>query len=469
MLSAGFLLIVCGTLAVFATSVTICLDIMACVYVAEQSKLLIASSIAVAFESTLLLMLGAVGIAQILRAKGPISWTCSLPVFITQLFAWLAALAASTTTLVFLHEWWMSTKQDDDAAAADRWEMLFVGSTTAGAAATLLQLAFIISHFVSNRDAAVGTASSFHSNEEGRRMNIKSIRYSRTLIGAAIHEKASVKCDEISPSSPAADSATGPINFLKVSVSQAIRPSSSRTKLLGSGRRRPTSLESESPRKSTDTSFDSWDTSSVDAHNRQVVIEMSSPTTVKRSLETIPASPSESRSPTRPGTPLDMELEPPRMLYRAESYSSSILSRQDSNRLTPDSSVNELHIHPLFRSHSPTPPPAASPGTIVLAAPNAGQVISRKASLQSIKRLRSGSLPLIHSPLVPQTSFDSLRQSKMRDDGDIGRRSYGAQSERKMTPPIPEWLLSPSMKASLESFKEQKQSQDEEIKEGGGE
>jgi hypothetical protein len=43
-----------------------------------------------------------------------------------------------------------------------------------------------------------------------------------------------------------------------------------------------------------------------------------------------------------------------------------------------------------------------------------------------------------------------------KDDGDVGRRSIGAQGERKMTPPVPEWLLSPAMKASLDSFKEQK-------------
>lgn len=150
------------------------------------------------------------------------------------------------------------------------------------------------------------------------------------------------------------------------------------------------------------------------------------------------------------------------MLYRAESYSSSILSQQDLRRLTPDSSVNELHIHPLFRSDSPTPPPTASPGTSVLAAPHAGRVISRQSSMQSMRRLRSGSLPAAHSPLIRQTSFDSLKPTRLRDDGDVGRKSADPQSERKMTPPVPEWLLSPAMKASLESFKEQKQGDGEE-------
>lgn len=38
--------------------------------------------------------------------------------------------------------------------------------------------------------------------------------------------------------------------------------------------------------------------------------------------------------------------------------------------------ADQSHIHPLFRSDSPIPPPAASPGTIVTASPFAGQVVS---------------------------------------------------------------------------------------------
>lgn len=459
MLRAGFLLIVAGTLAVLATSVTICLEIISCVHAAKNSKLLIASSTAAALESVVLLILGALGIAQAVPTKVPLSWKCSLPAFITQLFAWLAALVASVVALVYLQEWWTQLELNDEAAEG-RWKV-FVGSATVAAFSTALQLGSIILHFATSRDVTAGTASSFHSNEEGRTMNIKSVRYSRTTVGAALQEMTSVRSNESSPPSPES-STMGPIDYFKASMSQAIRPAASRTKFLKSGRRRATSLDSKNPRKSTDTSFDSWDTSSVDMYNRQVVIEMSSPATLNRGLETIPASPSGSRSPTRPGTPLDMELEPPRMLYRAESYSSSVLSQQDPHRLTPDSSVNEAHIHPLFRSDSPTPPPAASPGTVVLAAPNAGQVISCKSSMQSMRRLRSGSLPATPSPLIHQASFDLLKQSKMGDDGDVGRRSSGTRSERKMTPPVPEWLLSPSMKTSLESFKEQKQENDEE-------
>lgn len=442
-----------------ATSVTICLEIVSCVNADGNSQLLAACSVGAALESVVLLILGGLGLAQVLRTKVSLSWKCSRPAFIFQLVVCIAALVASAVALACLQKWTTDVPND---AAPDLRQKLFVGSVIAVTIATVLQLGFIIFQFTSSRDIALGTASSFHSNEEGRKMNIKAIRYSRTIIGANTQEMTSVPSNE-SSLPPAETTTMGPIEYLKASVSSAIRPTSSRTKLLGSERRRPISLDSmPPPRTSTDTSFDSWDTSCVDVHNRQAVMDMSSPTTTKRGLETIPASPSGSRTTSRPGTPLDMELEPPRMLYRTHSYSSSLQSQQDLHRLTPDSSVNELHIHPLFRSDSPTPPPAASPGTVVLAAPNAGQVISRQGSMQSISRLRSGSLPAGHSPLVHQTSFNSLKQAKLQDDGDIGRKSSGGQNERKMTPPVPEWLLSPSMKASLESFKEQKQSTTEE-------
>lgn len=56
----------------------------------------------------------------------------------------------------------------------------------------------------------------------------------------------------------------------------------------------------------------------------------------------------------------------------------------------PTGSTDQLHVHPLFRTDSPIPPPVTSPGTIVLASPFAGQVISdvehargRKGSLWS--------------------------------------------------------------------------------------
>ncbi|KAI6517113.1 hypothetical protein MCOR05_011575, partial [Pyricularia oryzae] len=67
--------------------------------------------------------------------------------------------------------------------------------------------------------------------------------------------------------------------------------------------------------------------------------------------------------------------------------------------------ANESHIHPLFRSDSPTPA-IAKPGTIVTAAPNAGQLIPPDS--QGIRRMFSGNLPQIPSPLSQHGSFEEL-------------------------------------------------------------
>ncbi|ERT02023.1 hypothetical protein HMPREF1624_00318 [Sporothrix schenckii ATCC 58251] len=246
--------------------------------------------------------------------------------------------------------------------------------------------------------------------------------------------------------------------------------------------------------------FDSWDTSAVDPQNRLTVLESSTlPAAIAgRFLETIPASPTTSRSPS-PGTPLD--LEPPRSRQRrSRSYSPSASSmhsasgarlRSQSHSQSPPPPPGEAHIHPLFRSDSPTPPPAVSAGTVVTAAPpNASQMtVTDAQSLRTLNRMRSGSLPAVSSPLSRQGSFDDfgLRRGgalserphtgignghELReedgdsvgvgaghndDEDDADRRSRAdSNTERKMTPPIPEWILSAGARTSLSGYQSRK-------------
>ncbi|CAI4217599.1 unnamed protein product [Parascedosporium putredinis] len=101
----------------------------------------------------------------------------------------------------------------------------------------------------------------------------------------------------------------------------------------------------------TEDGFDSWDTSAVDPQNRQTVLQSSSPTPGFLALRTR----NRLRRPARPTfTPLPIRLS---------------------------------HASPL-----------ATPGTIVMAAPNAGQIISDRQSIRSLSRMRSGSLPTAPSP-----------------------------------------------------------------------
>jgi hypothetical protein len=245
------------------------------------------------------------------------------------------------------------------------------------------------------------------------------------------------------------------ISSLRSSLSQVVRPVTSKSRLISpKSPYRPTSGDSSCRDTvvSIEEGFDSWDTSAVDPSSRKTV-ESFSPTPQQsqftdiqpRFLETIPASPTTSRSPS-PGFPLD--LEPPKTRKRSRSYSpaNSFKEIPRTRTTSPTESAKEAHIHPLFRTDSVAPPPAATPGTIVTAAPGAGQVISDRASIRSLKRMRSGSLP--STPLTHSGSLDSIRQSIEREEQEKSEE----RSERSLTPPIPDWILQSGQRNSLAGY-----------------
>jgi len=119
---------------------------------------------------------------------------------------------------------------------------------------------------------------------------------------------------------------------LRASVSQVVHPLTPKTKLTSKSQHGPTSIESSTwdTSISVEDGFDSWDTSTVDAQSRQAV-ESASPTP-PRFLETIPASPATSRSPS-PGFPLDQE--PPKQRKRSRSYSPE-KKRSRSSKINDD-------------------------------------------------------------------------------------------------------------------------------------
>ncbi|KAI1754308.1 hypothetical protein F4782DRAFT_528740 [Xylaria castorea] len=330
---------------------------------------------------------------------------------------------------------------------------LVIGSAIALGFAFIGQLFFVVIYFILHRLADSEQALSLHTNEEGRLspqlpMRVKSVPYERTkpaLSQTRINERGSSESSN-RPRTSGARSTTETISSFSGSLSSVVRPMGSKTRLLSSTSRpgrQPGSLDSIGYRDwigITEDGFDSWDTSSVDPRNRQMVLETSSPIR-SRFLETIPASPTTSRSPS-PGCPLD--LEPPKRGRRDRSYS-PVPRAQLERVATPTES--ELHIHPLFRSDSPGPPPAATPGTVVVAAPNAGQFITGK----SVTRMRSGSLPNSPSPLSRQGSYESFRKTPSPNNDRL-RPEDVAGEERKMTPPIPEWVLNAGSRTSLAEY-----------------
>lgn len=275
----------------------------------------------------------------------------------------------------------------------------------------------------------------------------------------------SVESKSPPPSSGRSRAGSDTVSSFRSSISQVVRPITSKTKLIQNNHRspyRPQSTRSvDSSHRDTSISieegFDSWDTSAVDPQSREAVASASP--TPPRFLETIPASPTGSRSPS-PGFPLD--LEPPKQRKRSRSYSPANsyrdLPRTARTASSPTESVNataESHIHPLFRTDSPTPPPAATPGTIVTAAPGAGQVISDRHSIRSIHRMRSGSLP--SSPIAHTPSLDSIRRAMEREE--LDRLEEAAAESRSLTPPIPDFILNGGPRNSMHGYNARKKPQ----------
>ncbi|KAH8602356.1 hypothetical protein B0O99DRAFT_500365 [Bisporella sp. PMI_857] len=271
------------------------------------------------------------------------------------------------------------------------------------------------------------------------------------------------------------------MSSIRSSFTQAVRPITSKTKLISPKSQRCASLSSNHHESigAVEDGFDSWDYSSMDLNSRQTAEYTSSSPSLPRFLETIPASPTTSRSAS-PGCPLD--LEPPAAhtrnklhRHRSRSFSPSSLpspsypntsaTRLDLSRsysparstrsrtATPIEESKEAHIHPLFRTDSPTPPPSATPGTIVHAAPGAGQVIigSDRASIRSLSksRMRSGSAPT--SPLVHSASMDSIKRT-MEEEEEEAMDDEKKEIERAMTPPIPQWILEAGSRSSLNGY-----------------
>ncbi|KAG5921438.1 hypothetical protein E4U61_006739 [Claviceps capensis] len=405
------LLIVAGTLAVMATSMTIGLEIVLCANAAGNTLLINASIAAATVEAAALVMLAALGSIKVVKHNIPYWWSESNMSFVVQLLMCMGTAAISIVALVVTRQ--STTEQHDDTLVAFRRNIL-IGLAMALSFAAVFQIAFVTFYFVAFRHVADGPSSPSSPScpsHDHRKKHVKGIRYSQTMPMLTVPETTTGKKSQ---STVATHQKLGkdPIECLRTSITKTVCPTPSRSKLLGLEQRRPMSLESAlesglgsgvrsepatEPVKSEELSFDSWDTSAVDEYNRQVVMELSSSAAVKKALElsspeavkeavsNITASPLESLPTSRPTTPLipDRPVPPP-MVPRTQSKRPSIRSHCEANILTPGNYVNEMHIHPLFRSYNTGTPPLVSPGTSVLAAPHAGMIIPRNGSLQSL-------------------------------------------------------------------------------------
>lgn len=241
------------------------------------------------------------------------------------------------------------------------------------------------------------------------------------------------------------------------SLQQAVRPSPSRTKLLGarSSISRSSSASAMSDSRSIATispdAFDNWDVSHIDQQIKET-LHLAVPTK-GTALEPIPGSrpvsparalegpfsvsqqqlQSQERLQDRPLTGFSVFSQIP----RPPTAFSTTSGRSATPTIRPTSpTISESHIHPLFRTDSPIPPPSATPGTVVIASPYSGHVIKAASRASSRTRLTDRAA----SPVI-------LSRADSMDD--LPSRSRSSSRTRAMTPPIPDFILSASREKVL--------------------
>ncbi|KAF2878180.1 hypothetical protein BDV95DRAFT_624730 [Massariosphaeria phaeospora] len=220
------------------------------------------------------------------------------------------------------------------------------------------------------------------------------------------------------------------------SLQHVVRPITSRTKLISrpSLTRDTRSLHSARPSIDTVSHSDGFDAWEVDAQARNAVLQLVPSRGI--AMESIPGS--RPASPVRASDgsyPMEADertppplVQPPKMI-------------PDTSR-PPSPVVSEAHIHPLFRSESPTPPPTTF-GTNILASPLSNQMIAVAARPYS--RMRSNSRTASPSPLVHSRSLHDRTISPQGSD----RSRSSSPPSREMTPPIPEFVLNSSPRSSM--------------------
>jgi hypothetical protein len=252
------------------------------------------------------------------------------------------------------------------------------------------------------------------------------------------------------------------------SLHQVVLPSTtSRSRLLGSSRASRSSMPRDSTSLQSDTGsiansirsdyFDSWDTSIAETQTRDTLMAPSpSPIPSKgTTLETIPGSRSGSPArvldgpfPERPQTALSAssKLDRPSTAITVQPRRNFSGSRPPSRTASP--SMAEAHIHPLFRTDSPTPPPGASPGTVVVASSFSGQVIGQVTSSprSSLSQMRMRSSSDTYMPRAPsRTGANRVRESIDKQSESPGAASgTSTPATGSLTPSIPEFVLSAS-------------------------
>jgi hypothetical protein len=394
-----------GMTALLPTVTLVCLDIAIATHDIDPLAIRIASVASAALETVALISL-----SLLLRAEP--SPTNSWPLILqtstkltlalaSTVLLCLSAAAASVVTALLLRS---ITGNDTDVPGIFSDALVISYSAIVGIS-FICQLAFSVLCYVKiQRSIAAGMDVDTDSESQPylkSAWKVKTVPYRTTRVSEAEHR--GVKSFE-STSMTSFRGRTSPTltsGSPRSSFSQPGRSSSQR-RLVSLRQQQPASADDGSHRASVDT------TDSLGSTYNQPrwlqTLEAPAPCT----LEPIPASPID----IEPGYDILTGLEPPpRARQRSRSFS-PVGPRISQGSESPLGSTDELHIHPLFRSDSPTPPPMATPGTTVIASPDAGKVIMHRPSNQSLRRVRSGILPAQSSPLSRASSSETFAANK---------------------------------------------------------
>jgi hypothetical protein len=251
----------------------------------------------------------------------------------------------------------------------------------------------------------------------------------------------------------------------KDSLQQVVRPVTSRTKLIS---RSSLSRDARSDysghsidNASQADGFEVWDTSDVDPRAKEAVMQSAREGSLLSTKEAVLQS-APSRGTVLEPIPGSRPASPARAL---DGPFTLVSDGRDSPALAPppkmvlDTSrpsspvVSESHIHPLFRTESPTPAPPMSSGTSITASPLATQMISCPPRPYSRMRSNSGRAAS-PSPLLHSQSLQDLHSS----NASLKRQARSpSPPSREMTPPIPDFILnnSPSPRGSMNNARRQ--------------
>lgn len=441
-----------GLLALLTTIALICDGIVLAVQISNDPLVQTTALISAALEAIVWVMLAWFVSTAIMKSMASILRRSSTKrLSISFGCAAVACLLAATMTVVNLAR---LANLVDTEGSNDANQSYLIASSVVLATTITCQLSFLSVYFLICRRNHDEGVESLYTNDDTRpspKFHVKSVPYRKTRPSMA-------------ESRPATSAESVDVSFWedkkshfhvtaspRSSMSQSIRSVPSKTRLGAiKERQRLPSLDSNAYRPSMDD-HDKWDASS--GYSRQD----SSPTfpafPKPRLLETIPASPI-----VPEGMNLATDLQPPPPIrQRSRSYSPVARKpRSMTSSPTPSASTEELNIHPLFRSDSPTPPPVATPGTSVTASPDAGKVLPHAPSNQSLRRLRSSSAASAASPLSRRTSFEAPSLKKPCDEQDsileVDEEGEETETEEELTPPIPEFVMGAGCRSSLTRY-----------------